>query len=201
MTIFKRNPVIQGPQGQPGPTGPIGPKGDAGIAGNVAAKGDKGDAGAQGIQGPQGSQGPQGISGAQGPAGAIGATGTTGAAGATGATGSNAFTKSYEGIVLRSGAFPIIKSATVSSGVAVFYLTDDGTSAGNALFQGGIISDSINVIVNDATASYQMSWALSNSNKTITVTANKLTTANILTGLLGQAQANAAVVKLSVWGY
>lgn len=109
--------------------------------------------------------------------------------------------QAYEGTTLRSGAFPIIKSATVASGVAIFNLTADGTSGGTALFTNGIILDSINLYVNDATAAYQMSVVFSNSNKTITVTANKLTTANILTGILGQASANGAVVKLQIWGY
>lgn len=109
--------------------------------------------------------------------------------------------KAYEGTNLRSGAFSVIKSATVSSGSAVFNLTVDGLSTGAALFPNGIITDSVNVTVSDATASYQMAWAFSNSNKTLTVTANKLTTSNILTGILGQAAANSAVVKLQVWGY
>lgn len=109
--------------------------------------------------------------------------------------------KAYEGTTSRSAAFPIFKSVTVSSGVAVFNLTNDGTSGGNALFPNGIIADSVNVTVSDATASYQMSWAFTNSNKTLTVTANKLTTSNILTGILGQTAANSASVKLSVWGY
>lgn len=109
--------------------------------------------------------------------------------------------KAYEGTTARSGAFPVFKNATVSGGTAVFYLTTDGTANGTALFPNGIISDSIDVEVNDATASYQMSYALSNGNKTLTVTANKLTTANILTGLLGQAQANGSVVRLQAWGY
>jgi hypothetical protein len=112
-----------------------------------------------------------------------------------------ASSKAYEGTALRSGAFPIFKSATVSSGTASFYLTDDGTSTGNALFPNGVVMDSVNLTVNDATAAYQMSWAWSNSNKTLTVTANKLGTANILTGILGQIQANSAVIKLTVWGY
>lgn len=107
----------------------------------------------------------------------------------------------YEGITGRSGSFPIFKSVTVGSGVAVFHLTADGTSTGTALFPNGVIADSVNATVSDATASYQMSWAFSNSNKTLTVTANKLTTSNILTGILGQAAANSASVKLSVWGY
>lgn len=107
----------------------------------------------------------------------------------------------YEGIAQRLGAFPIFKSATVASGVAVFNLTNDGTSTGAALFPGGVIADSLNLLVSDAAASYQMSGAWSNGNKTLTVTANKLTTANILSGLLGQTAANGAVVKMSVWVY
>lgn len=108
--------------------------------------------------------------------------------------------KAYEGTTLRA-AYPVFKSATVSGGTAVFQLTADGLSTGTALFPNGMIADSVNATVNDATASYQMSWAFTNSNKTLTVTANKLSTANILTGVLGQAAANAAIVKLSIWGY
>ncbi len=109
--------------------------------------------------------------------------------------------QAYEGTTLRTGAFPIFKSATVASGVAVFNLTADGTAGGTALFPNGVIADSYNLIVNDATASYQMSSVFTNSNKTVTVTANKLTTASILTGILGQAAANGAVIKLQIWGY
>lgn len=104
----------------------------------------------------------------------------------------------YVGTTLKNNVFPIFKNATVSSGTAVFHLTADGTSGGTALCS-EVFADSIQVIVSDATASYQMSWALSNSDKTVTVTANKLTTSNILTGVLGQAAANTAVVKLSVF--
>lgn len=109
--------------------------------------------------------------------------------------------QAYEGTTLRSNSFPIIKSATVASGVAVFHLTNDGLSTGTSLFPNGVIQDSINLYVNDSTAAYQMSFAFTNSNKTVTVTANKLTTANILTGILGQAAANGAVIKLQIWGY
>lgn len=96
-------------------------------------------------------------------------------------------------------SFRVVKSTTVASGVAVFHLTADGTSGGTALFTEAF-QDSVRLMVNDATASFQMSWAWSNSNKTLTVTANKLTTANILTGILGQTQANGSVVKLIVDG-
>jgi len=103
------------------------------------------------------------------------------------------------GTTEKTMAFRTYKNATVASGVATFHLTDDGLSTGNALYT-EVFQDSVQMIVNDALASYQMSWAWSNGNKTLTVTANKLTTANILTGILGQAQANGAVVKLCVEG-
>lgn len=109
--------------------------------------------------------------------------------------------KAYEGTTLRNNAFPIFKSATVSSGTAVFHLTADGSSGGTALFPNAVITDSVNAFVSDAAASYQMACAFSNSNKTVTVTTNKLGTANILTGILGQVAGNGAVVKFSVWGY
>lgn len=107
----------------------------------------------------------------------------------------------YEGTTTRVNAFPLFKSATVGATTAVFNLTTDGTSGGTAIFPNGVIQDSVQLIVSDATASYQMSYAFSNVNKTLTVTANKLTTANILTGVLGQASAAGAVVKLTVYGY
>lgn len=129
----------------------------------------------------------------------ISAVGLSGAY--TDLTGKPTLGRSYEGITQRTGSFPVFKSTTVGSGVAVFHLTADGLSGGTALFPNGVIADSVSLTVSDATASYQMSYAFSNSNKTITVTANKLTTSNILTGILGQAAANSAVVKLQVWGY
>lgn len=107
----------------------------------------------------------------------------------------------YDGTTQRTGAFPVFKSATVGSGIAVFNLTTDNTSSGTSTCPNGVIQDSVNAFVSDATASYQMAYAFSNSNKTVTVTTNKLTTANILTGLLGQAAGNGSAVKLSVWCY
>lgn len=107
----------------------------------------------------------------------------------------------YEGTTQRTGAFPIFKTGTVSGGTVAFNLTADGTSGGTALCTNGVIQDSVQYVVNDATAAYQMGWAFSNSNKTLTFTANKLTTANILTGILGQGQANGSAVKLTVWCY
>lgn len=108
--------------------------------------------------------------------------------------------KIYFGTALKLASMMYTASATVSSGVAVFELTDNGSSGGNPLFPNGPNTDSLNCFVSDAAASYQMVGAWSNSNKTLTVTANKLTTSNILTGILGQAAANGAVVRVTVWG-
>lgn len=119
--------------------------------------------------------------------------------GSTGAVTVNV-TKVYSGSTQKTNPILYCNSATVASGVAVFQLTADGTSTGTALFPNGPITPSLNAFVSDATASYQMSGAWSNSNKTLTVTANKLTTANILTGILGQATANGSVVTVQVWG-
>ncbi len=109
--------------------------------------------------------------------------------------------KAYQGTTLRNNVFPIFKSTTVSSGIAVFHLTNDGTSSGTALFPTSAITESINCFVSDSNASFQMSYVFSNSNKTLTVTTNKLTTANILSGILGQAAGNGSIVNLQIWGY
>lgn len=104
----------------------------------------------------------------------------------------------YSGTTAKNGVFPVVKTANVASGSAVFHLTNDGLSTGSALC-GEVLTDSVVLSVNDATASYQIGWTFSNLNKTLTAVINKLTTANILTGLLGQASApNGTPAKLSV---
>lgn len=113
----------------------------------------------------------------------------------------------YNGVTQRLNAFAYFGSATVSSGVTVFYLTTDGTSGGTALFPNGPITDSVNITPNDATALYGFSWAWTNSNKTLTVTVNKSSATGVISllglNLLGSpiAAANGTVVKLQVWGY
>lgn len=108
--------------------------------------------------------------------------------------------QAYDNITQKTGAFPVYKSGSIASGSLALHFTADGTSTGTALFPNGPITNSVNVIFNDATSSYQCSWAWSNSNKTLTITANKLATANILTGILGQSQANGAVATVTVFG-
>lgn len=102
------------------------------------------------------------------------------------------------GTTAKNGAFSIIKSANVASGNAVFHLTADGLSTGAALCS-EVQQDSVALAVNDAAASYQIGWAFSNLNKTLTAVVNRLGTANILTGVLGQVAApNGTPVKLTV---
>lgn len=103
----------------------------------------------------------------------------------------------YVDTAAKNKAIQIFKSATVASGVAVFHLTADGLSSGAALCS-EVFTDSVQVTVNDAAASFQYGWTFSNSNKTLTVTVNKFTTANILSGILGQSAANGSVTKLSI---
>ncbi len=108
----------------------------------------------------------------------------------------------YTGTTAKLGSYRVYQTVTITTaGTAVFQLTADGTSTGTALFTNETFTDSVQPIVNDATASYQLGWVFSNANKTLTVTVNKLSTANILTGVLGQAAAPVGtVVKLAVEG-
>lgn len=128
----------------------------------------------------------------------FGPTGATGVVGATGVAGVDA--KYYAGTTQKTLPIIVTKTASVSSGVAVFHFTNDGTSGGTALFTNGPDTNSVAPSVNDAAASYQFGWAWSNSNKTLTITTNKLTTANILSGVLGQAAANGSTCTVTVWG-
>lgn len=64
----------------------------------------------------------------------------------------------------------VMFSTTTSSGTAVMYLTTDGTPTGPALCPNTI--QHVNVFVDDASNTYGLSKTMSNSNKTLTVTAN-----------------------------
>ncbi len=180
------------PAGFSGPTGATGPTGAQGTQGLQGAQGIQG---IQGVQGTVGATGPTGLTGATGVTGATGPTGLTGATGATGPTGPSGSPKLYTETTNKPGAFQILKSGTVSSNTVTFHITDDGLSTGNALFPNGPILDSVQTAFNDSSNIFTTSYAWSNSNKTITVTANKL---NLLA--LGLSQANGSVCKLSVWG-
>lgn len=83
-----------------------------------------------------------------------------------------------------------INAATTTSGAAVFYLTSDATSSGTALCANGV--DYMKAEISDAASSYNYSYAVTNSNKTLTVTAKALGQVNLLSTVLLTPPANAA---------
>lgn len=91
--------------------------------------------------------------------------------------------QAYENTTQRLNPILINKSVAVAGGAgnAVFNLTNDGTSTGTSLCPNGVMLNSPNLSVNDATAPYQFSWAWSNSNKTMTVLAQKASGLAVLT--------------------
>lgn len=99
-----------------------------------------------------------------------------------------------DGATTLSNAAVITNSATVASGVATFYLTSDATSSGTALCPTGI--DFRKAEISDASNSYNFSYALTNSNKTLTITSNLVT---VILGTLGvTTAANGKSVNLMV---
>lgn len=91
--------------------------------------------------------------------------------------------QAFEGTTQRLNPIMINKTAAVAGGAgnAVFNMTSDGTSTGSALCPNGVMLNSPNLSVNDATAPYQFSWAWSNSNKTMTVLTEKASGLAVLT--------------------
>lgn len=61
-------------------------------------------------------------------------------------------------------------SGTTTGGTMAVHLTTDGTSGASAVCTGA--PQHVNVIANDPSNTFGLGWALSNSNKTLTVTAN-----------------------------
>lgn len=110
-------------------------------------------------------------------------------------------TTKYSNVILLSG------NISVSSGVAATNLTIDGTSGGVPICPTGVISDSVNASINDATAIYPVSFAFSNSNKTLTFTVNKASPTGLISllglNLLGApiAAANGVNVKYQLQCY
>lgn len=115
--------------------------------------------------------------------------------------------KAYDGTTQRNSPIIIGKEGTVSSGTVVFHLTDDGTSSGTALFPNGPIKSTFQPAVSDSGSLYPMSWAWSNSDKTVTVTVNRAAPTGIIAllslNLLGAPTAapNGTTVRAIVVGY
>lgn len=130
--------------------------------------------------------------------------------GSVGSCGTATVGNVYVGATSKTGLRMIAKTATVSTGNAVFHLTDSEASGGNALCaNGNVYLDSMMVRAdNEVDTPFSFGQpALSNSNKTITIAVKKaanVTTLPIigtLTGaLLGApVAANGSVVKSTVW--
>lgn len=102
--------------------------------------------------------------------------------------------KSYNGTTLRTAPVEYTNSGSFSSGSVVFYLTSDGTSTGTALFPTAI--DTVNITINGTSGNlYTASYALTNSNKTLTITGTQISS---IIGLLTLASA-ANGVNVNVW--
>lgn len=107
--------------------------------------------------------------------------------------------KNYVSGALKNDSFIYVSKAITASGVAIFYLTDDGTSTGNAIFT-NIYSDSIAVVAYGSAANYQpFNPVIAASNKSITINLNQATSV-----LLGAIQlvsaANGVDCRLYVMG-
>lgn len=111
----------------------------------------------------------------------------------------------YEGTNKRSPVVSYFNSGTVGSGVVAFNLTADGTSGGTGIFPNGIIQSSVQAFCNDNTVPFSYSAALSNSNKTLTLTVNKAGSSFLsllgLNVLTAPAAANGSVCNIQVVGY
>lgn len=83
--------------------------------------------------------------------------------------------KSWVSGSLKSGTFSYFSKATTASGVVTFYLTDNGLSTGNAVYN-TIEADSIVISPYGAGAVYQVSApTVSVDKKSITATINQVT--------------------------
>lgn len=92
---------------------------------------------------------------------------------------------------------PHTDTCSTTSGTAVFYLTDDGTSIGTALYPNGNIWPQF--IINDVSKVYAYSWVLSNSNRTLTVTV-KYQDHDFMSGLYMTNAPNNTLVRMTVTG-
>lgn len=90
-------------------------------------------------------------------------------------TGITWATQGYSNGVKYSQVFPYFSTATVTAGVATFYLTDNGLSTGNAVFPNNVFANSINLITSDATNQYNYSgFTIAANRKSIAVIVNKI---------------------------
>lgn len=122
--------------------------------------------------------------------------------------------RTYQTGTQRANVWNYVSSATVSNGVAVFNLTHNGLSGGNAVFPAAVFKESAKFWVDDANNAYVFGgYTLASDRKTLTVTVNRLATTNanglinllgslvsFVTGIVFTSAANGTVVHLSVLG-
>lgn len=96
-------------------------------------------------------------------------------------------------------AIQYVSSATVASGAVTFYITDDGTASGNAVFT-NVYKESANFWVEDSSNQYQYSgFTVAANKKSITVTVGKL--GSVLLGIIQfLTAANGTTVYLTIMG-
>ncbi len=78
--------------------------------------------------------------------------------------------KVYFNNSLQATSTTMMFATTTTSGVAIMYLTTDGSSTGTSTCPTNI--EHVDVFIDDASNTYGLSKAITNSNKTLTVTAN-----------------------------
>lgn len=84
--------------------------------------------------------------------------------------------KAYVSGVLKNDCFIYSSKAMTIGGVATFYITDDGTSTGNAVFT-NVYPDSVSVVAYGSTANYQVfNPVVAEDNKSIAVNLDQATT-------------------------
>lgn len=107
--------------------------------------------------------------------------------------------KAWVSGALKDDSFIYSAKASTSSGVATFYLTDDGTSTGNAVFT-NVYADSIAIVTYGALGNFQPSTpVVSGDNKSITVNISQIT--NILgIATINSVAANGVDCRLYVIG-
>lgn len=99
----------------------------------------------------------------------------------------------YAGGVQKLNVKQLTANGTITSGTLVVYMTDDGTITGNALFPNEILYTSI--VTTDPSNVFGLGYVISNSNKTLTITANKQTFSGVTVvgvSVLGSVSLSAA---------
>lgn len=105
----------------------------------------------------------------------------------------------YRNGVLTISPKIVIGSGTVANGSVTFYLTDDGTANGNAVFK-TVYMESLNLIIYSTTTQYQFSApTVSADKKTLTITVGQLGT--VILGIIQfVTAANGTLVYMQIQG-